>query len=69
MLKKFVICAYCDRMVDAIGEILASAGQVIAEDSDFMKEKSERKSTFFRLLSYVIPMTILTGIYLWVVYN
>tara|TARA_B100000123_G_C25504366_1_gene329303 strand:+ start:179 stop:349 length:171 start_codon:yes stop_codon:yes gene_type:complete len=56
-------------MVDAIGEILASAGQVIAEDSDFMKEKSERKSALFRLLSYVIPMTILTGIYLWVVYN
>ena len=56
-------------MVDAIGEILASAGQVMAEDSDFMKEKNEKKSVLFRLLSYVIPISILTGIYIWVVYS
>tara|TARA_B100001778_G_C18189649_1_gene450676 strand:- start:181 stop:351 length:171 start_codon:yes stop_codon:yes gene_type:complete len=56
-------------MVDAIGELLASAGHAIAEDSEFLKEKSETKSIVIRLAYYLIPMAILTGVYFWVVYN
>jgi len=56
-------------MVDAIGELLASAGHAIAEESEFLKEKSKNKSILIRVLSYVIPMAILTGIYFWVISN
>ena len=35
-------------MVDAVGELLAAAGQAIAEDSEFLKEESRenKKSNF-----------------------
>ena len=56
-------------MVDAIGELFAAAGSSIAEESEFLNEKSKNKTVLFRLLSYIIPMSILTGFYLWAVYN
>ena len=56
-------------MVDALGELLAAAGSSIAEDSEFLNKKSRNKSILIRLLSYVIPMAILTGIYFWVISN
>tara|TARA_B100000282_G_scaffold203011_1_gene148807 strand:- start:3750 stop:3920 length:171 start_codon:yes stop_codon:yes gene_type:complete len=56
-------------MVDAIGELFAAAGSSIAEESEFLNEKSKNKTVLFRLLSYIIPMSILTGIYFWVISN
>ena len=56
-------------MVDAIGELFAAAGSSIAEDSEFLNEKSKNKSILIRVLSYVIPMAILTGIYFWAISN
>ena len=56
-------------MVDALGELFAAAGSSIAEDSDFLQEDSANKSILIRVLSYAIPMAILTGIYFWVISN
>ena len=56
-------------MVDALGELFAAAGSSIADDSEFLNEKSKNKTVLFRLLSYIIPMSILTGIYFWVISN
>ena len=53
-------------MVDAIGELFAAAGSSISEDSEFLNEKSKNKSILIRVLSYVVPMAILTAIYFWV---
>ncbi|GEM_PF-950410 len=53
-------------MVDAVGELLAAAGQAIAEDNGFLKEKSAKRPLFMRVMYYVIPMSILTGIYIWI---
>ena len=53
-------------MVDAIGELFAAAGSSIADDSEFLNEQSKNKPILIRLLSYVIPMSILTGFYFWV---
>lgn len=55
-------------MVDALGELFAAAGSSIAEDSEFLNEKTKGKSIIIRLLSYAIPMAILTGFYFWVTY-
>ena len=55
-------------MVDAVGELLAAAGQAIAEDSEFLKEKCDKRPLFMRVMYYVIPMSILTGIYIWIAY-
>ena len=59
----------CDVMVDSLGELFAAAGSSIAEDREFLNEKSKNKSILIRVLSYVIPMAILTGIYFWVISN
>ncbi len=59
----------CDLMVDALGELFAAAGSSIAEESEFLNEKSKNKTVLFRILSYIIPMSILTGIYFWVISN
>jgi uncharacterized membrane protein len=56
----------CDIMVDALGELFAAAGSSIAEETEFLNENSKNKSILIRVLSYVIPMSILTGIFLWV---
>ena len=58
----------CDRMVDAaVGELIAAAGHAIVEDNEFFKEK-KRGHLFLRVLYYLVPMSILTGIYIWVAY-
>ena len=55
-------------MVDAaVGEIIAAAGHAIVEDNEFFKEKSNGH-LFLRVLYYVVPMSVLTGIYIWIAY-
>lgn len=54
-------------MVDAVGELIAAAGQAIVEDNEFLEDK-RKNSLFLRILYYAIPMSILTGAYVWIVY-
>ncbi|MGB0201143.1 MAG: hypothetical protein ACPGSV_06810 [Candidatus Poseidoniaceae archaeon] len=55
-------------MVDAIvGEAIAAAGHAIVEDNQFFKDK-KKASLFLRVLLYLIPMSILTGIYIYIAY-
>ena len=55
-------------MVDAaVGEMIAAAGHAIAEENEFFKKKG-RNHLFLRVLYYLVPMSILTGIYIWIAY-
>ena len=55
-------------MVDAaVGELIAAAGHAIVEDNEFFKDK-KKGHLFLRALYYLVPMSILTGIYIWVAY-
>ena len=55
-------------MVEAIvGEAIAAAGHAIVEENKFFKDK-KKASLFLRVLLYVIPMSILTGIYIYIAY-
>ena len=53
-------------MVDAVGELIAAAGQAIVEDNKFLDDK--KSPLILRVLYYLFPMSILTGIYIWVAY-
>ena len=54
-------------MVDAVGELIAAAGQAIVEDNKFLDDK-KKGHLFLRVLYYLVPMSILTGIYIWVAF-
>ena len=55
-------------MVDAIvGEAIAAAGHAIVEENEFFKDKKKGR-LFMRVLFYLVPMSILTGIYIWIAY-
>tara|TARA_B000000609_G_scaffold158208_1_gene155080 strand:- start:5397 stop:5564 length:168 start_codon:yes stop_codon:yes gene_type:complete len=54
-------------MVDAVGELIAAAGQAIVEDNKFLDDK-KKSPIILRVLYYLVPMSILTGIYIWVAY-
>ena len=56
-------------MVDAaVGELIAAAGHAIVEDNEFFKDK-KKGHLFLKVLYYLVPMSILTGIYIWIAYN
>tara|TARA_B100000405_G_C16671367_1_gene405964 strand:+ start:257 stop:442 length:186 start_codon:yes stop_codon:yes gene_type:complete len=58
----------CDQMVDAaVGELIAAAGQAIVEDNKFLDDK-KKSPLILRVLYYLVPISILTGIYIWVAY-
>tara|TARA_B100001996_G_scaffold312462_1_gene254619 strand:+ start:223 stop:408 length:186 start_codon:yes stop_codon:yes gene_type:complete len=58
----------CDRMVDAaVGELIAAAGHAIVQDNEFLDDK-KKSPLILRVLYYLIPMSILTGIYIWIAY-
>ena len=48
-------------------ELIAAAGHAIVEDNEFFKEK-KKGHLFLRVLYYLVPMSILTGIYIWIAY-
>ncbi len=55
-------------MVDAaVGELIAAAGHAIVQDNEFLEEKG-KSPLILRILYYLVPMTILTGIYIWIAY-
>ena len=54
-------------MVDAVGELIAAAGQSIVEDKKFLDDK-KKSPLILRVLYYLVPMSILTGIYIWIAY-
>lgn len=55
-------------MVDAvISEVIAAAGHAIVEENEFFKNKKKGR-LFLRVLYYLVPMFILTGIYIWIAY-
>ena len=47
-------------MVDAVGELIAAAGQAIVEDNKFLDDK-KKSPIILRVLYYLVPMSILTG--------
>ena len=51
----------------AVGEMIAAAGHAIVEENEFFKKKG-RNHLFLRVLYYLVPMSILTGIYIWIAY-
>ena len=55
-------------MADAIGELIVAVGEAIAKDDEFSNWKNEKNPKLKKFLSYLIPMSILTGIYIWVAY-
>jgi len=55
-------------MVEAIGELIASIGHSVVNDSEYIDEKTETKSGLVRALYYLVPISILVGFYIWVVY-
>lgn len=58
----------CDFVADAIGELIVAVGEAIAKDDEFSNWKNEKNPKLKKFLSYLIPMSILTGIYIWVAY-
>ena len=55
-------------MVDAaVGELIAAAGHAIVEDNEIFKEK-KKAHLFLRVLYYLVPLSILTGIYILIAY-
>ncbi len=58
----------CDIVADAIGELIVAVGEAIAKDDEFSNWKNEKNPKLKKFLSYLIPMSILTGIYIWVAY-
>ena len=58
----------CDIVADPIGELIVAVGEAIAKDDEFSNWKNEKNPKLKKFLSYLIPMSILTGIYIWVAY-
>ena len=56
-------------MVDAIGEIVAAIGETVAKDSEFMNTKSENKPIIVRVLYYLVPISLLVGFYVCLLYT
>ena len=54
--------------IEPLGEIIVAVGDAVAKDSEFLNEKKETKSKFIRAMFYLIPMSLLTGFYIWTVY-
>ena len=55
-------------MVDAIGELLASIGQAAVSDDDLLNKKIDTKSPIIRVLYYLVPIAMLSGLYVWAAY-
>mgnify|MGYP005723635259 FL=1 len=56
-------------MPDAVAEIIAAVGEAVTKDSEFMDEGEETTNPVVRVMFYLIPMSILTGFYIWTVYQ
>jgi hypothetical protein len=54
-------------MVDAIGELIVAIGDSVV-NSDSLNEKTETKSRIIRALYYIMPISLLTGFYIWTIY-
>ena len=52
-------------MVDPIGEILVGVGDAIAKDNEFLNSEKKTKSILIRTMYYLVPMSILIGVYIW----
>ena len=55
-------------MPDAVAEIIAAVGEAVTKDSEFVDEGEETTNPVVRVMFYLIPMSILTGFYIWTVY-
>jgi hypothetical protein len=51
--------------MDPIGEVIVAIGEAVSKDS-FSEEKEEPR--FVRALYYIVPISVLTGFYIWTIY-
>ena len=55
-------------MVDPISELVVAIGESVAKDSEFLNSENKTKSRIIHTLYYIVPMSILIGLYFWKVY-
>ncbi len=55
-------------MVDPVAELVLAIGESVAKDNKFLNTQSKTKSAIIHVLLYLVPMSILAGFYVWIVY-
>ena len=51
-----------------LGDVIVAVGEAVVNSDALNEEESETKSIILKALYYIVPISLLVGLYIWKVY-